>query len=217
MRSTVRTVLSALATVFVAIAWTTESSASTVPPPADPALPDELVGRSFLQLWHDGSRLQEVVPLVEASTLAPSRVATATMHCAEVMGVAPSYVLVPVASEDGGPCRGKSWRTSLAVAGCVASANVAVGAFRAWRIVRAVRKGLGVKGLLGAAMGACGTAWLALLDLAECLGGQAAYGDTRLAEVKHHLRTLAEFDAELTAYLADHGNPEGPVIPEELH
>ena len=42
MRNTVRTVLSALATVFDAIAWTTESSASTVPLPADPALPDEL-------------------------------------------------------------------------------------------------------------------------------------------------------------------------------
>ena len=95
--------------------------------------------------------------------------------------------------------------------------NVAGGAFRAWKIVKAVKKGFGVKGLVAAAAGACGTAWLALLDLVECLGDAQADGDTRLAEVQGHLRTLAAMDAELTAYLADHGSPEGPVIPEELH
>ena len=73
-----------------------------------------------------------------------------------------------------------------------------------------------MKGLVAAAFGACSSAYLSLLDLVECLGAQAD-GDTRLAEVQRHLRTLAAMDAELTAYLADHGNPEGPMIPEELH
>lgn len=155
------------------------------------------------------------VPLVEASTLAPSRAAATTMHCAEVTSMAPNYVPVPITSEGGGPCRGKAVRASLATAGCLLSANIAGGAFRAWKIVRAVKKGFGVRGLVAIAAGACGSAWLALLDLGECLGAQAD-GDMRLAEVQGHLRTLEAIDAEVTAYLADHGSREGPVITEEL-
>ncbi len=193
-----------------------DERSSSPPPPPIFLFASLIVAAMVARPAEATSSVEWRVPLVEASTLAPSRVAAIAMPCAEVAGMAPSYAPVPVASEDGGPCRGKGWRASVAVAGCLASANVAGGAFRAWRIVRAVRRGLGVKGLIGAAVGVCGTAWMALLDLAECIGGQA-YGDTRLAEVQRQLSTLAAFDAELTAYLADHGNPEGPVIPEELH
>lgn len=72
-----------------------------------------------------------------------------------------------------------------------------------------------MRGFVSAALGVCGTAYLAGLEWVECMGAQA-YGDVRLAEIQRHLRTLAAIDAELIAYLADHGNPEGPVIPEEL-
>lgn len=108
-----------------------------------------------------------------------------------------------------GPCTGKWWRVGISSAACLASGTAVGGVYRGWKILRAVSKGLGLRGAILAAMGVCAYALNEIVDLVECL----VTSDTppQLAQVR---AMIAELEAMLADVNQTLGTGDGPGAGE---